>query len=459
MESKSFSSGQCPDNPEYNETLEWLYSQLPMFSRVGAAAYKPGLDNTLELDEYLGHPHRYFKTIHIAGTNGKGSTSHLLAAILQASGYKTGLYTSPHLVDFRERIRINGQMISHNEVIDFVKKWRSNKSSLMPSFFELTMMMAFNWFAKEKVDFAVIEVGMGGRLDSTNIISPIASVITNISKDHTQFLGETLPEIAREKAGIIKRSIPVIIGEAEGEVRKVFEDKAIKENAPIIFAEDDPLLIESRLKGAGILECKSKEKAYGKNANPGKREFSFYCPLAGEYQKKNIETVLHTVRTLSDIGVRIEQGSIKKGFENVISLTGFKGRWTVLNDRPIVIIDTGHNEAGLKYNFKRLREMLTENKSSRLHIVFGMVADKDIDHILDLLPDNARYYFTQASIPRALPAKEMAEKAANHGFKFPYYPTVEEAYKAALSSASPEDIIFVGGSTFIVADFLASLEK
>lgn len=455
MEFKSFSSGQCPDNPRYNESLSWLFTQLPLFSRVGGAAYKPGLDNTLALDAYYGSPHRKFKSIHVAGTNGKGSTSHMLAAILQSSGYKTALYTSPHLVDFRERIRINGKMIPHERVVQFVDRWKESGSDLRPSFFELTMMMAFDWFAAEKVDYAVIEVGMGGRLDSTNVIEPVTCIITNISKDHTQFLGETLPEIAREKAGIIKPGIPVVIGEAEGDVRNVFEEKAREVGAPVVFAEDDPYLLETRTESIGFNCCIARNPAG--DASDELTEFSFYTPLVGEYQKKNINTVLHAVSSLNKNGLRIDAGMITEGMENVDKLTGFTGRWTILKEAPVVIADTGHNEAGLTYNFERLSQMMKERRGAKLHMVFGMVADKDIDHILALLPQNADYYFTQASIPRALPHDRMAAKAAEHGLVFPSYPIVKEAYAAALSKAGADDIVYVGGSTFVVADLLAAI--
>ncbi len=449
MDSKSFSSGQAPDNPKYNETLEWLYSQLPLFSRIGAAAYKPGLDNTLALDKLFGHPHRRFKSIHIGGTNGKGSTSHLLASILQSAGYKTGLYTSPHLVDFRERIRVNGEMIPHEAVIEFVERWKETDTDLRPSFFELTMMMAFDFFAKEKVDIAIIEVGMGGRLDSTNIISPIASVITNISKDHTQFLGNTLPEIAGEKAGIIKSGVPVVIGEATGEVRRVFERRAEEVGAPIVFAEDDPLLLSASAEWLGRLRCEARNFI-------GEGTFDFTTPLAGEYQKKNIDTVLNAVKVVREEGLDIDLEAIRKGMAEVDRLTGFMGRWTILGERPTVITDTGHNEAGLSYNFARLRSMLKDNPKAKLHIVFGMVADKDIDHILDLLPKEATYYFCQASIPRALPSDQMAAKASEHGLDYPSYGSVAEAAKAALAAADPTDIVYIGGSTFVVADLLAT---
>lgn len=312
----------------YKETIEWLFRQLPMFSRVGAAAYKPGLDTSLRLDAHFGHPHRRFKSIHVAGTNGKGSCSHLLAAMLQSEGYRVGLYTSPHLVDFRERIRVNGEMIPESAVVDFVNRFRESGYDGRPSFFELTMMMAFDWFAKAEVDYAVIEVGMGGRLDSTNIITPEACVITNISKDHTQFLGDTLPEIALEKAGIIKSRIPVVIGEAEGEVRKVFERKAAEAGAPIRFAEDGPLLAEAVGSPEGFV-CRSEMCG------------EFVCGLSGDYQLKNINTVLGAVRMLRENGIKISDEAVRNGFRNVATLTGLRGRWMKLDDNPLTVCDTG----------------------------------------------------------------------------------------------------------------------
>ena len=336
-------------------------------------------------------------------------------------------------------------MIPHEKVTRFVERWKTAGSSLHPSFFELTMMMAFDWFAEEKVDYAIIEVGMGGRLDSTNIITPIGCVITNISKDHTQFLGSTRPEIAFEKAGIIKPGIPVVIGEAQGDVRRVFEEKGRQVGVMPLFAEDFPLLKSARSEGLGTLNCKSDRP-----------ELEFVSPLAGEYQKKNINTVLHAVEMLRKTGIEISEEAEKKGLEKVVTNTGFMGRWTVLGTSPAVIADTGHNEAGLTSNFVRLDEIMRERPDSVLRIVFGMVADKDIDHILDLLPRNAVYYFTQASIPRALPASDMASKASEHGLHFPYWENVKEAYDAAVADSEPEDVIYVGGSTFVVADFLAA---
>ena len=412
---------------KYEEALNWLFKQLPMFSRVGAAAYKPGLDTSLALDAHFGHPHRRFKSIHVGGTNGKGSTSHTLAAILQSQGYRVGLYTSPHLVSFRERIRVNGEMIPQEAVANFVTRFRQSGYEGHPSFFELTMMMAFDWFARAQVDYAVIEVGMGGRLDSTNIITPVGCVITNISKDHTQFLGDTLEKIAGEKAGIIKTGIPVVIGEAEGGVRKVFADKALEVSAPITFAQETlqyPL-----------------------------REFE----LKGDYQKANYQTVMTAVDMLRSVGLEISDEAVAKGLANVCELTGLAGRWMTLSQEPLTIADTGHNEAGLRYNFAQLERLKSEVPGRKLHIVCGFVADKDVDHILSLFPKEAIYYLTQAQIPRAMPVATLTEKAREHGIAGQSFSTVPEAYATALQAAEPQDLIYVGGSTFIVADLLLHL--
>lgn len=367
----------------------------------------------------------------------------MLAAVLHSQGYKTGLYTSPHLVDFRERMRINGKMIPTEKVIEFVEKWQATDYDGHPSFFELTMMMAFDWFAKEKVDYAIIEVGMGGRLDSTNIISPEVCVITNISNDHTQFLGDTLTKIATEKAGIIKRAIPVVIGEAEGEIREVFESKAREVDAPIIFAEE-----RSRLSAISADTVKGGWRCLIK-------EGEVRVPLGGDYQKKNINTVLHAVDAMREAGIKIDNESVLNGLGHVDSLTGFKGRWTKLSDNPLVIADTGHNIAGITYNISQLRRLLAERKGGRLRIVIGFVADKTIDKILKLLPADADYYLTNAQIPRALPVDQLKERFEAAGLTGSSYPNVKEAYSAAIRDAIPEDIVFVGGSTFIVADLLA----
>ncbi|MCM1320434.1 MAG: bifunctional folylpolyglutamate synthase/dihydrofolate synthase [Muribaculaceae bacterium] len=423
----------------YNEAIDWLFRQLPMFSRVGAAAYKPGLDTSLALDDYFGNPHRKFKSIHVGGTNGKGSVSHSLAACLQAQGYKVGLYTSPHLADFRERIRINGEMISHEDVSDFVSRFRGCDYSGRPSFFELTMMMAFDYFAKCEVDYAIIEVGMGGRLDSTNIITPQACVITNISFDHTQFLGSTLAAIAGEKAGIIKSDIPVTIGEATGEVRQVFADKAACVSAPIFFAGEDATLPD-------VSDLNHVALPSGK---------SFHYDLRGDYQHANLRTVLEAIKMLRSIGIEVSDESLARGLSDVCRLTGLAGRWMQISDKPLTIADTGHNEAGLRYNMAQLARLKAEVPGRRLLIVAGFVADKDVDHILPLFSKDATYFFSKAQIPRAMPLDILLQKTAANQLKGEAYTTVSEAYKAAKEVAEPTDLIFIGGSTFIVADLLA----
>ncbi len=428
----------------YQEALDFLFSQLPMFSRVGAAAYKPGLDTSLAIDTYFDHPHRRFKSIHVGGTNGKGSTSHMLAAILQAQGYKVGLYTSPHLVDFRERMRVDGEMIPREKVVKFVEKWKGCGYEGHPSFFELTMMMAFNWFAEENVDYAVIEVGMGGRLDSTNIITPEMCVITNISNDHTQFLGDTLPKIAVEKAGIMKSGIPAVVGEAEGEIREVFEKRSREVGCHVVFAEDTPRLLSISEDPEGGWRCTSAEGSYS-------------SPLAGDYQKRNLETVLHAVDTMRECGIEVSDSSVREGIANVERLTGLKGRWTVLSHSPLTIADTGHNIAGITYNMGQLRRLRDSRHGSRLRIVIGFVADKAIDKILPLLPADAEYYITNAQIPRALPGEKLKGRFIEAGLDGTVYPCVKDAYDAALKASSPDDILFIGGSTFIVADLLAAL--
>lgn len=422
----------------YEEALDWLYSQLPMFSRIGAAAYKPGLDTTEKLDSLFGHPHKKFKAIHVGGTNGKGSTSHMLASVLQAAGFKTALYTSPHLIDFRERIKINGKMIPKDNVVKFVKDWRKKESSLQPSFFELTMMMAFDWFANEHVDYAVIEVGMGGRLDSTNIIKPVLSVITNISFDHTQFLGNTLEAIAREKAGIIKYGIPVVIGQANETLKTIFDEAAFKMKSPIYFAQnynDVKLTRHSATEWCCELDSGVK----------------FEVPLGGNYQIYNIRTALCALQIIRNSGIKITDSNIEKGLSNVTNSTGLKGRWQIVGERPTVVCDTGHNIDGIKQTMDSLNE-LYPNK--RVHFIIGFVNDKDVAHIVELFPSDAEYYFTQASIPRAMPAHDVAAHFQKRGILGTVIPSVAEAYKIACINSSPSDLIYIGGSTFVVADFL-----
>ena len=426
----------------YDETVTYLFNCAPPFQQVVGAAYKEGLSTTIELDNHLGNPHRKFRTVHVAGTNGKGSTSHTLAAILQESGYKVGLYTSPHLIDFRERMRVNGIPASEEYVIDFVEKHKSFFEPLQPSFFELTTAMAFNYFAEQQVDIAIIEVGLGGRLDCTNIITPELCIITNISLDHTQFLGSTLQEIASEKAGIIKSGIPVVIGETTPETKEVFANKAKECNAPITFAEEEALLT-----GATPLESGYKYNS---------RIFGEFCgELGGDYQQKNTNTLLSAIRILCDKGFGITGDSLRKGFENVCSLTGFMGRWQKIQDKPRVVCDAGHNIGGIKY----ITEQLARVDCKQLRIVFGMVNDKDITSVLKMMPKNAIYYFTQASIKRAMPADELKEMAKRYGLNGNSHPTVKQALEAAITESSNDDFIFVGGSSFIVADLLSALEK
>ncbi len=426
---------------DYEETLQYLYRQLPVFQQIGQAAYKPGLDNSLALDRLVGSPHKRYATIHIAGTNGKGSTSHVLAAILQRSGYKVGLYTSPHLVDFRERIRVDGEMISKEAVLEFTRKYLDASREIHPSFFELTMTMAFDYFAACHVDVAVIETGLGGRLDSTNIITPRTCIITNISYAHMALLGNTLSAIAREIAGIIKKGNPVVIGEAEGEVRRVFEEKAKEAAAPIFFAQESDVLRSCRYDKSGQWCIDSRD--YG----------PLSYELGGLCQEKNAVTILCALRVLRQQGFTIRPDAVREGFAQVTSLTGLQGRWQQVHTRPTAYCDTGHNTGGFQYIVRQLSSI----QCPILRIVFGMVSDKDISGVLSMLPTTAVYYFTQAAIPRALPADTMQSKALERGLKGKAYTTVPEAYQAALQDSSPDDFVFVGGSSFVVADLLASL--
>lgn len=422
----------------YEETIEYLYNSVPMFQKVGATAYKEGLDNTYELDKHFNHPHTSFKTIHIAGTNGKGSCSHSIAAVLQAEGYKVGLYTSPHLVDFRERIRINGKCISKEYVVDFVEKERNFFEPLHPSFFELTTALAFKYFAEEKVDYAIIEVGLGGRLDCTNIISPILSVITNISFDHTQFLGDTLAKIASEKAGIIKKGIPIIIGEYCSETRPVFSAKAKEENSPICFAEDCKEIISATPDSKDGMDYKTKD--FG----------NIHGDLGGIYQEKNTNTVLCVMKQLIQMGIIKDKANISKGLAKVTSSTGLRGRWETIRTAPTVICDTGHNVGGWQY----LSKQILKQPCKQLRMVFGMVDDKDIDTVCKLLPKDAIYYFTQATTHRSIPAEKVKEEGCLHGLHGQTFSSVKDAYEKALEDADESDFIFVGGSSYIVADFL-----
>lgn len=431
----------------YNEALEYLYTRLPMFSRVGAAAYKPGLDRTIALDNLFGNPHRRFRSIHIAGTNGKGSTSHMLASVLQTNGYRTGLYTSPHLADFRERMRINGEMIPKEKVIDFTRRWRESDKEIDPSFFELTMMMAFDWFASENVDIAVIEVGMGGRLDSTNIITPVLSAITNISFDHTQFLGDTLSKIALEKAGIMKPCVPCVIGEASSETETVFRNHAAATGVTLKEAYNTPLLTSFTPDDEWGWQCSSPLIG------------DFHLPLAGEYQKKNINTLLNILNILPDVGIELNKEKTREGIEKVVENTGLMGRWMRISSSPLTICDTGHNEAGLRYNLHQLNEIMQKRHrhatNAKLFMIIGFVSDKDVDHILPLFPKEAAYYITQAAIPRAMPVDILADKCEANGITIAgKFESVKEAAAAATNCATSSDVIYIGGSTFVVADYL-----
>ena len=421
----------------YQETIDYLFNAAPLFQHIGKEAYKEGLYNTRELDAHFNHPHREFSTIHVAGTNGKGSCSHTLAAILQSAGYKVGLYTSPHLIDFRERIRINGVPMPEQFLIEFVAQERVFFEPLHPSFFELTTALAFRYFAEERVDVAVIEVGLGGRLDCTNIITPDLAIITNISLDHTQFLGTTLAQIATEKAGIIKPGIPTVIGETTPETKAVFIQKGVEQGSPLIFAEENP-----RIQSGHVCD----DGGYDYATTQG----NIHGELGGLCQEKNSNTILTAIEELQKKGYHIQVRDIKEGFAQVCKLTGLRGRWQQLNKAPRTFCDTGHNVAGITYITQQLK-LQTYN---RLRIVIGVVNDKDVTGILELLPHDAVYYFTQATVKRALPATELKELAATLNLHGSTYPTVSEAYEAARSEANPDDFIFIGGSSFIVADLL-----
>lgn len=403
----------------YQDTLNWMFSQLPMYQNQGKTAFRKDLTNTVKLAKHLNNPEHNFKSIHVTGTNGKGSTSHMLASIFQEAGYKVGLYTSPHLKDFRERIKINGQVVGKQFVIGFIERNKAFFEANQLSFFEMTVGMAFEYFSKQKVDLVVVEVGMGGRLDSTNIIIPEVSVITNIGLDHTQFLGDTLEAIAFEKAGIIKPNIPVVIGETQKETTSVFKGLANKNNAEIFFADKNI---------TGV----------------------YKSDLTGIYQVKNIKTVLKTVEILQNKGYKISQKHIEKGLLHVKKNTGLLGRWQVLQENPKVVCDTGHNREGLMYVMKQL----SEEVFNKLHMVFGVVNDKDLNSIIDLLPKKATYYFCKPNIPRGLDANQLKDVFNNYGLKGAVYSSVGEAYKKALENAQSNDLIFIGGSTFVVAEII-----
>ncbi len=427
----------------YKQTLEFLFSQLPAYHRIGKAAYKNNLDNTLALDEYFGHPHLKYKTIHVAGTNGKGSVSHMIASVLQEAGYKTGLYTSPHLKDFRERIKVNGKMIPKREVTTFVKEHRGIIDSLKPSFFEMTVAMAFLYFSKENVDVAVIEVGLGGRLDSTNIINPVLSIITNIGHDHMDLLGNTIAKVASEKAGVIKKNIPAVIGETKPDTKNIFISRASETKSEIYFADVN-------------FKCRLKDTA----SQAGVRSFvisdlvehkmtSGVIPLGGEYQMKNLQTLFQSFKCLEKI-FKFSEKNLLDGIKRVIINTGLKGRWQILKRNPLTICDTGHNKEGLEYVMKQISRI----PSTGLHIIIGFVSDKDLNSIFPLFPSQAKYYFTKASVPRALDEKILKEKASAFGLEGDSYTTVNKALKSAFSKALSTDLVFVGGSTFVVAEVI-----
>ena len=426
----------------YQEALRYLYDAAPAFHLVGAAAYKPGLDNVLALMAQFGNPHTKFHSIHVAGTNGKGSTSHLIAAVLQAAGYKVGLYTSPHLVDFRERIRINGQPIPQQEVVDFVEKIRNPQSPIShinPSFFEITMALAFDYFAKQQVDIAVVEVGLGGRLDSTNIITPLLSVITNIGFDHTEFLGNTLADIAREKAGIIKPNVPCVIGESDPETAPVFIEAA-KRNG--IYGE-----------GLETTDCRIWFADQCGYLRKRRKSDIKECQLKGNYQEHNQQTAyvaLQVLRNYTNHPLRITPSAIANGYAHVCTLTGLRGRWETLCEKPLTLCDTGHNSHGIKYVAEQLQQYQISNLQSQIHIVFGMVNDKDVDVVLKLMPKDAHYYFTQAQTHRAIPAKDLAQLFGSGDV----FSDVPSAVRAAQKNATDKDIIFIGGSNYVVGEAL-----
>lgn len=424
----------------YQETLKYLFEQLPMYQRTGKAAYKANLTNTLALDKYFGHPHRKFRTIHVAGTNGKGSVSHMLASVLQSAGYRTGLYTSPHLLDFRERIKINGKMISEEDVVFFVQQHKELLERVQPSFFEMTVAMAFDYFSHKGVDVAIVEVGMGGRLDSTNIITPDLSVITNIGLDHTLFLGNTLEAIAGEKAGIIKSGVPVVLGRFQEETVSVFRNKAEKERAPLFFASD-------MVRVKGVVEREDCQEVDVEAKIGG----GVYClPLMGRYQQENLVTVVASLNLLSRAWYELSEKAVFSGIQDVLKNTGLMGRWQKISDNPLMVCDTGHNADGIG----RVMEQLKSTEKENLHIVWGMVNDKDLESVLRLLPENARYYFTKACIPRALDPELLAGAAGQLGLQGQVYENVKTAVEAAKKNASDNDLIFIGGSTFVVAEAL-----
>lgn len=424
---------------EYSETLKWLFSQLPIYQNTGTDAYKPGLGNATALDARFGHPHKLYRTVHIAGTNGKGSVAHMLASVFQEAGFKTGLYTSPHLKDFRERIKINGTMIPCEFVTRFTEENMEFFEKLQPSFFEMTSAMAFTWFAKERVDIAVIETGLGGRLDSTNIITPVLSVITGVALDHTAILGDTTEKIAFEKAGIIKPGVPAVVGRYDNGYAHVFTEKASETHSQLTFASEE---WRTERLGEGIFNAVRLS---------GDSSFcNLHCELAGEYQTENIATVLEALYVLCRNGIYISETNITDGIAKVVKNTGLLGRWQKIGDNPLTICDTGHNPDG----FRHIVKQLSEYSCDTLRIVFGMAGDKDAEGVLAQLPRNASYYFCKAFSPRSADPEAIAQKASVFGLKGAVFPSVAEALEAACRDSGEKDMIFVGGSTFVVAEVI-----
>lgn len=426
---------------DYSQTTEWLFSQLPMYQREGKTAYKADLENSTILDSRFGHPHRKYKTIHVAGTNGKGSVSHMLASIFQQAGYKTGLYTSPHLKDFRERIKINGREIPEEYVTRFVSKNREFFENLHPSFFEMTSTMAFCWFADEDVDIAIIEVGLGGRLDSTNVITPELSIITNISLDHTALLGTTLEQIATEKAGIIKQGVPVVVGSYNPRYAHILTETAIGEASPITFASQN---------WSNVSNGETTTYTRHNTDSPTERYKDIQCELKGGYQIENITTVLEAIHTLKERGFHFSEDDVLQGIAKVVTNTHLMGRWQILKQKPYTVCDTGHNPGA----FEHLVKQMSAHTHEKLRIVIGMVSDKDIETVISMLPKDALYYFCKPSIKRAMDEVSLMDTGKRHNLTGNAYPTVQEAYTAAMNEASPNDMIYIGGSTFVVAEVL-----
>ncbi|KPL14884.1 MAG: dihydrofolate synthase [Bacteroides sp. SM1_62] len=431
----------------YQDAITFLFDRLPMYQRLGKAAYKSSLDTTLALDEYFGHPHRMFKSIHIAGTNGKGSVAHMLSSILQSAGYRTGLYTSPHLLDFRERIRIDGRMIPEETVTGFVDQHGEILEKLRPSFFEMTVAMAFDFFAQEQVEVAVVETGMGGRLDSTNILRPMLSVITNIGFDHMPFLGDTIYKIASEKAGIIKNGIPLIVGETQEDAELVFTRQAREKGCPIVYADQEFQVAYS------TLDLRGKQIMHVSSGNRKKTE-SLETDLRGLYQQKNVVTVLAIAKHLNRTGIKISEHAVRTGLAHASEMTGLRGRWEIIGYNPLTICDTAHNREGLREVMKQV----LQTPWKKLHIILGLVDDKDPSKILVELPEKAQYYFTQSNVPRSMNREKLAAEGLRFGLYGQVCPTPLKALETALSKADPEDLILIGGSTFVVAEVLENLE-